>query len=1031
MKIKNINLILGVVVFISKIANASELPQKQRICFTENNGQVCDQNYNSRKDVLFSGTYNGMVYHLTKKGVCYQLSRVDVWEETQEGKKNIKLKIPTQTTIYRVDINWLGSNSDPKIEASEPQKSVENFYLQNCQNGILNVKSYKDIIYKDVYKDIDLKWYEKNGSLEYDFILKPHADVNTIKFEIKGAQKLVINDKGELEIKTPLGAIIEKAPVAYQNNKEIKAEWVLVNNILSFKVADYNKNLPLIIDPVIRVWGTYYGSSGLESGHSCITDGAGDVYMAGTSSAASSVIATTGSHQTIFGGGSHDAFLVKFDNAGVRQWATYYGGSAQDIFYEIKADASGNIYATGETQSSAAISTPGAHQNLYAGGSDAMLIKFNSSGVRQWATYYGTTGNESAFSCAIDATGDVYIAGHSQLPTPAGTIIATAGSHQTTNGFGNASFLAKFNSSGVRQWATYYGGSNIDQAHSCTTDASGNVFMAGRTKCSISASISTTGSHQPAYGGATGDPDAYLVKFNSSGVRQWGTFYGGIGSDDNVCCATDGAGNIYLGGQSDTQTSNVISTAGSHQPLKGAGGTPDAFLAKFNSSGVRQWGTYYGGLGNEGGYNCITDGSNNVYLSGRSSVSSGTAIAVPGNHQSTVGGNDDAFLVKFNSSGVRQWGTYYGGAGYESGYSCAIDASNNLYLCGNSDSNAPGTEISTAGSHQVTNGGSDDAFLVKFTQCTGPPSPVNNTPLSNQTICSGSTTTLNATGSGTINWFGSSTSTVVLGTGTSFVTSALPTGSFIFYASVTNTCSFSYPYTAVSITVNPNPVITVNSGTVCYGDSFTITPSGASTYTISGGSSVVTVTTPATYTVTGTNSFGCQNVAPAYCNVSINFPATTLTITTSNSLICVGQSATLTATGANSYTWNTSATSSVIVVSPTTTTSYTATAIDATSGCPINDIFSQSVSPCTGTDFMNFEEQGFIKVYPNPTKDNIIIDIEENAGLTVYNVLGKILIKINLQKGQSNIILSELNSGMYYFVLKTDSNTTIKKIIKN
>ena len=101
------------------------------------------------------------------------------------------------------------------------------------------------------------------------------------------------------------------------------------------------------------------------------------------------------------------------------------------------------------------------------------------------------------------------------------------------------------------------------------------------------------------------------------------------------------------------------------------------------------------------GRSCATDASGNVYLAGY--TDSTTGIATTGAHQTTYGGGVyDAFLVKFNSSGVRQWGTYYGGTGYDDGYSCATDASGNVYLAGSTNST---TGIATTGAHQTTSGG--------------------------------------------------------------------------------------------------------------------------------------------------------------------------------------------------------------------------------------------------------------------------------------------------------------------------------------
>src|SRR5690606_30019464 len=118
------------------------------------------------------------------------------------------------------------------------------------------------------------------------------------------------------------------------------------------------------------------------------------------------------------------------------------------------------------------------------------------------------------------------------------------------------------------------------------------------------------GGHQNILGG---NFDAYLVKFNSVGVRQWATYYGGANSDEGYSCSTDGTGNVYLAGPT-TSTSNIASVG--HQNTIG-GGQYDAFLVKFNSLGVRQWGTYYGGTGDDFGYSCATDNSGNVFLAGK------------------------------------------------------------------------------------------------------------------------------------------------------------------------------------------------------------------------------------------------------------------------------------------------------------------------------------------------------------------------------------------------------------------------------
>jgi hypothetical protein len=233
------------------------------------------------------------------------------------------------------------------------------------------------------------------------------------------------------------------------------------------------------------------------------------------------------------------------------------------------------------------------------------------------------------FTCATDASGNVYIAG----VTTSSTGIASGG-YQNVNAGGNSdAFLVKFNSSGVRQWATYYGGTGDDSGSDCTTDATGNVFLTGYTK---SASGISSGGHQNLYGGGF---EAFLVKFDGNGIRQWGTYYGGTGREVGMSCVANVSGDIYMVGET-SSTTDIAS--GGIQNLYGSG-VADAFLVKFSSSGIRQWGTYYGGAGSDYGNSCATDASGNVYIAGATSSTAGIALT---GHQNTCAGSFDGFLVK-------------------------------------------------------------------------------------------------------------------------------------------------------------------------------------------------------------------------------------------------------------------------------------------------------------------------------------------------------------------------------------------------
>ncbi len=315
---------------------------------------------------------------------------------------------------------------------------------------------------------------------------------------------------------------------------------------------------------------------------------------------------------------------------------------------------------------------------------------------RQWGTYYGGSGGEYSISVDTDASGNVYLAGW----TSSTGAIATPGSQQQSGAGQDDGMLVKFNGDGVRQWGTYYGGSQADVFSACSVDGS-SVYAAGMSR---SAELATV--HQLTW---AGDWDGLLVKFNAqNGLRQWSTYYGGAAEDRGRDCDVDAMGNVYLSGLTYSDEVGAIGSGG-HQNTRN--GDKDGFLVKFSSAGVRVWGTYYGGTNVDESFGCATDAYGSVYLCGGTGSIAGTSIATTNGHQPGFGGAADAYLAKFNAGGVRQWGTYYGGAQTDYGFACAVDASGNTYLTGDTFS---GDAISTAGAHQSVLGGGRDAFLVKF-----------------------------------------------------------------------------------------------------------------------------------------------------------------------------------------------------------------------------------------------------------------------------------------------------------------------------
>ncbi|MDX2172896.1 MAG: T9SS type A sorting domain-containing protein [Bacteroidota bacterium] len=231
--------------------------------------------------------------------------------------------------------------------------------------------------------------------------------------------------------------------------------------------------------------------------------------------------------------------------------------------------------------------------------------------------------------------------------------------------------------------------------------------------------------------------------------------------------------------------------------------------------------------------------------------------------------------------------------------------------------------------------------------------------------------------------------------------------------------------TAVSsVTVNILPTVSVNSGVICSGNSFTLTASGsASTYSFSGGSAVVTPSANANYTITGTNSItSCSNTAVS--SVTVN-ALPTIGAVSNSSLLCVGQSASLTASGATTYTWNTGSNATVIAVSPNVNTTYTVNGTDG-NGCSNVATITQSVSTCTGIQSIINNEQLSINVYPNPSNGVFTFDLETTSTITIIDLLGKVIYTKELQSGTHDINLSTSKNGIY--ILKAKSNGTVKTV---
>jgi uncharacterized delta-60 repeat protein len=344
-------------------------------------------------------------------------------------------------------------------------------------------------------------------------------------------------------------------------------------------------------------------SDGSEHAYAIAVDALGNVYVTGDSS---------GQYQ------GTDYATVKYNSAGVEQWAARYNGPGNliDVAGAIAVDPLGNVYVTG-------YSFGGANQ-------DYATVKYNSGGVEQWAARYNGPGNGDDYSQAIalDVSGNIYVTGFS-----------------SGNGTSSDYATIKYNATGVEQWARRYNGpgNGSDSARALAIDNLGNICVTG-------------------YSTGLGSSDMATVKYDNTGVLQWESRYDGpaTGMDGASEIACDALGNVYISGVSGIS----------------AGDSYDCATVKYNSAGVEQWAAKYDGPGHQMEMPTALelDALGNIVVSG---ISTGTATgedlvtiryvqSFPSTLEITAGALDDASLGApyaetvwaFGGSGARTWSWY-------------------------------------------------------------------------------------------------------------------------------------------------------------------------------------------------------------------------------------------------------------------------------------------------------------------------------------------------------------------------------------
>jgi hypothetical protein len=589
---------------------------------------------------------------------------------------------------YAIALRFLGQNPRAVVEAGERTDGEVNYFIGNDPAAWkTHLPRYRKVVYRELWRGIDLALREESGTLKYEFHVKPFARPSDIRLAYAGAAGISIDPSGALLVETPEGVLRDAAPVAWQHSGDARLPVQIGYAVRATGSAghfaftlgkNYDRGRELVIDPGIQ-FTTFLGGSADDDGAGIAFDANGNSYIAGTTQSAD-FPTTVGAFQRTGagGGGVPDVFVTKLNAAGnALVYSTFVGGANAEFGRAIAIDGSGNVYVTGTTKSSnfpvtgnAFDRTPNIPPNCPRCGNDftdGFVFKLNATGsTLVYSTYLGGTDIDSPRGIAVDGSGNAYVTGETgsiDFPT-------SAGAFQRTNHGANDVFVTKLNATGsALAYSTYLGGAQVDNGQRVRVDGAGNAYVLG---FSSSTDFPTTaGAFQRTNRGGF---DLTLTKLNSTGTNLvYSTYIGGAGSDDAGGLAVDAGGNAYVTGGS--SSADYPTTAGALQTANGG-----VVVTKVNPQGsALVYSARFGGSG-DGAAGIALDASGNAWLAGTASAGFPTTADA---FDRTNNGGVDAFVSELNAAGsALLYSTFLGGSQTDVGEDIALDGTGHVYLTG-------------------------------------------------------------------------------------------------------------------------------------------------------------------------------------------------------------------------------------------------------------------------------------------------------------------------------------------------------------
>lgn len=380
--------------------------------------------------------------------------------------------IESTNSVLRMKL--VGANASAKVTGLDELPGKSNYFIGNDpQKWRVNVPNYAKVKYEQVYPGVDLVYYGNQRQLEYDLIVAPGADARRIRLAFEGAEKVYVDEAGDLVLIGAFAETRQHKPLVYQEvngaREEVPGRYLRRgHDEIGFELGRYDTSKPLIIDPVLS-YSTYLGGSGGESANAIAVDSAGNSYITGVTF--SRDFPTVNPVQPDLNlGCCLDVFVTKLNASGSALiYSTFLGGSRSERGNGVAVDPSGNACIVGTTDSTD-FPVANAFQPAHTGfGSDAFVVKLNNSGsVLLYSTYLGGNQTEEGRAIAADIAGNAYITGFT-----ASQNFPKSNPLQPVAGPG---FVTKFNSTGTSLvYSTYFGVAG----RSIAIDSLGNAYVAG------------------------------------------------------------------------------------------------------------------------------------------------------------------------------------------------------------------------------------------------------------------------------------------------------------------------------------------------------------------------------------------------------------------------------------------------------------------------------------------------------------------------------------------------------------------------